>query len=158
MDLTLKLVIVIGSLLTLFECSRPKKTSVRRWTAALVAGLKRIRQPNDLRRAAISMYLIDKRVKNVVPGATRMLFSPFKGEGVIAKVITTALGLTGFMIPLLILVTPPTGMIWMTYLQIAGVGGMAALVATIMVMAIGESDDNVFPDDQGYANDVAPAI
>ena len=50
---------MIGSLLTLFECSRPKKTSVRRWITALVAGLKRIRQPNDLRRAAISRMWTD---------------------------------------------------------------------------------------------------
>jgi hypothetical protein len=149
MDLTLKLLVVIGSLLTLFECSRPKRTSVRRWTGALLAGLKRIRQPNDLRRAAISMYIIDRRLKNLMPATIRAISLPFQGKEGIRGVLSVTVGLAILCIPLLMLLTAPSGIYWVTLLQIAGVGGVISIIANLAVIVSGVQ---LHPDPQGYVS------
>jgi hypothetical protein len=76
MDLFLKMLGLAAALLVLFDCSRPKKATVRRWSRYLIARLRQIRQPNDHRRAAVAIFLIDRRIGRFFKELTGTIFRP----------------------------------------------------------------------------------
>lgn len=131
MDVFLKLLALAGAVLVLFDCSRPKRATVRRWIHYLAIRLKRIRQPNDHRRAAATIWLLERRIgRSLLKGWLGAVMRPLSGN---SWIIAT------FLIGILLLPasTPPdntVGWIGTAYLLLMA----PVLAGTIMIMASGK--------------------